>query len=148
MNRYGDEGGRNMPPVYSSGNSIRKSLRLKNSDKAGNSDDSDRSKGSGLNTDSGSDGGSKNDADTDNNGDTDTDSSNENDKENNAEGCKSWLEVLPSKKGILLAVLLADVMTEGMTPTQMNILAAFIASVGSLIGYKAARNDLDTPGPF
>jgi len=85
----------------------------------------------------------------------DTDSDNEDSSEENEEDdeeskteepeCKTWLQVLPSKGGLLLAVLLTEIMTEGMTPEQMNILGNFISSVGSLISYKASRDDLDIP---
>jgi hypothetical protein len=77
----------------------------------------------------------------------DTDTS-DNDAQENTENsskaaCKTWLEVLPSKGGILLIALLAEIMTEGLTPTQMSLLGAFIVSVGDLISYKAARDGLD-----
>ena len=67
--------------------------------------------------------------DTDDNGDT---------------GCKTWLQVLPSRGGVLLAALLVEIMTEGLTPDQMNILGNFVASVGTLISYKASRDDVDS----
>ncbi len=54
---------------------------------------------------------------------------------------KSWLETLPSKSGLVLAAILADIMTEGLTPEQENILGNFVSAVGSLISYKAARDD-------
>ncbi len=50
---------------------------------------------------------------------------------------------MPSKGGLLLAALLTEVMTEGMTSIQMNILGNFVSAVGSLISYKASRNQLD-----
>ena len=56
-------------------------------------------------------------------------------------GCKLWLEALPSKGGMLLAVLIAEIMTEGLTPTQINILGNFVSAVGSLIAYKASREE-------
>ena len=59
--------------------------------------------------------------------------------------CKTWLEVLPSKGGMLLAVLLAEIMTEGLSPNQMATLGSFISTVGSLISYKSVRDDLDFP---
>jgi hypothetical protein len=55
---------------------------------------------------------------------------------------KSWLETLPSKSGTVLAAILANIMTEGLTPNQENILGNFISSVGSLISYKASRDEL------
>lgn len=55
---------------------------------------------------------------------------------------KNWLETLPSKSGTVLAAILANIMTEGLTPTQENILGNFISSVGSLISYKASRDDV------
>jgi len=78
--------------------------------------------------------------------DEDTDEENEDDTEEEDEEnqCKSWLQVLPSKGGLLLAALLVEIMTEGMTPDQMNILGNFIASVGTLISYKASRDDIDS----
>ncbi len=57
---------------------------------------------------------------------------------------KIWLEVLPSRMGTVLAAILADIMTEGLTPTQENILGNFVAAVGTLISYKASRDDLDS----
>jgi ABC-type Zn2+ transport system substrate-binding protein/surface adhesin len=77
----------------------------------------------------------------------DTAKAESNDKEDETDSgedqCKTWLQVLPAKGGLLLAALLVEIMTEGMTPTQMNILGNFIASVGTLISYKASRNDID-----
>lgn len=68
----------------------------------------------------------------------------EEDEESGENGApKIWLEVLPSKGGLLLAALLTEVMTEGMTSIQMNILGNFVSAVGSLISYKASRNQLD-----
>ena len=69
---------------------------------------------------------------------TDTDNNDDNGK------CspKSWLEVLPSKSGTVLAAILANIMTEGLTPNQENILGNFVSSVGSLISYKGSRNDV------
>jgi hypothetical protein len=61
---------------------------------------------------------------------------------NNAFAPKIWLEVLPSQMGTVLAAILADIMTEGLTPVQENILGNFIAAVGTLISYKASRDDL------
>ena len=58
---------------------------------------------------------------------------------------KLWLEVLPSQMGTILAAILVNIMTEGLTPTQENILGNFVASVGTLISYKASRDDLNTP---
>jgi len=72
-----------------------------------------------------------------------SDEDEEGDEENEEAGCKTWLQVLPSKGGLLLAALLTEIMTEGLTPDQMNILGNFISSVGSLISYKAARDDLE-----
>lgn len=57
---------------------------------------------------------------------------------------KSWLEALPSSSGTLLAAILANIMTEGLTLNQQNILGNFISSVGSLISYKAAQGAVDT----
>lgn len=54
---------------------------------------------------------------------------------------KTWLQVLPSNCGLLLASLLAEIMTEGLTPEQIDILGNFISAVGSLISYKASRED-------
>ena len=56
-----------------------------------------------------------------------------------------WLEVLPSQQGTILAAILANILTEGLNPNQENVLGNFISSLGSLISYKAARDDLDTP---
>ncbi len=78
------------------------------------------------------------------NSDEDSNEDNEEDEENEEAGCKIWLEVLPSKGGLLLAALLVEIMTEGMTPNQMNILGNFVASVGTLISYKASRDELDS----
>ncbi len=55
---------------------------------------------------------------------------------------KSWLEVLPSRSGTALAAILAEIMTEGLTPNQENILGNFISAVGSLISYKSSRDDV------
>jgi hypothetical protein len=52
-----------------------------------------------------------------------------------------WLEVLPSRAGTILAALLAEIMTEGLTPDQEDILGNFVSAVGALISYKAARDD-------
>ncbi len=80
---------------------------------------------------------------TDSNDDTETKSSD--DKKSGTGECKIWLQVLPSKGGLLLAVLLAEIMTEGMNPEQENILGNFISAVGSLISYKATRDEIDFP---
>ncbi len=56
---------------------------------------------------------------------------------------KTWLEILPSPSGTILAAILANIMTDGLTVTQQNILGNFISSVGSLISYIAAREDLN-----
>lgn len=56
---------------------------------------------------------------------------------------KTWLEILPSPSGTVLAAILANIMSEGLTATQQNILGNFISSVGSLISYIAARQDLN-----
>jgi hypothetical protein len=58
---------------------------------------------------------------------------------------KSFLEVLPSEIGTVFAAILANIMTEDLTPTQQNILGNFISAVGSLISYKASRVELDEP---
>lgn len=55
---------------------------------------------------------------------------------------KTWLEVLPSCSGTVLAAILAEIMTEGLTPEQENILGNFISAVGALISYKASRDEL------
>jgi hypothetical protein len=55
---------------------------------------------------------------------------------------KLWLEVLPSRMGTLLAATLANIMTEGLTADQENVLGNFISAVGALISYKATRDDL------
>ena len=135
MSRYDDEDERHKSQFY--GSSVQKGDGSKSGDKIGGSAGSDSSNRDKSNT--------ENDSDTGNNDSADTENSDEKDTENNAEGCKTWLEVLPSKGGILLAALLAEVMTEGLTPTQMNILGSFIGSVGTLIAYKAARDALDFP---
>lgn len=62
------------------------------------------------------------------------------DKLNSAFAPRLWLEILPSRASTILAALLADIMTEGLTPDQMDILGNFISSVGSLISYKASRD--------
>ena len=67
----------------------------------------------------------------------------EDETDSDEDQCKTWLQVLPAKGGLLLAALLVEIMTEGLTPTQMNILGNFIASVGTLISYKASRDDID-----
>lgn len=74
-----------------------------------------------------------------------TDEAEGEESEESGTSCKLWLEVLPAKSGMLLAVLLTEIMTEGMTPSQMNILGNFVSAVGSLIAYKAARVELDEP---
>ncbi len=56
-----------------------------------------------------------------------------------------WLEVLPSNMGTILAAILANILTEGLNPNQENVLGNFISMLGSLISYKAARDDLNTP---
>jgi hypothetical protein len=58
---------------------------------------------------------------------------------------KSFLEVVPSEIGTVFAAILANIMTDGLTPTQQNILGNFISAVGSLISYKASRVELDEP---
>jgi hypothetical protein len=63
---------------------------------------------------------------------------------NSAFAPKLWLEVLPSSQGTILAAILTNIMTEGLTPEQENILGNFISSLGSLISYKAARDDLSS----
>lgn len=55
---------------------------------------------------------------------------------------KLWLEVLPSQMGTILAAILTNIMTEGLTPNQENILGNFVSSLGSLISYKASRDEL------
>jgi hypothetical protein len=62
---------------------------------------------------------------------------------NSAFAPKLWLEVLPSQMGTILAAILTNIMTEGLTPEQENILGNFVSSLGSLISYKAARDDMD-----
>jgi hypothetical protein len=53
-----------------------------------------------------------------------------------------WLEVLPSQMGTVLAAILANIMTEGLTPEQENILGGFVSLLGSIISYKATRDDM------
>ena len=140
MSKYGDKDERDMPPVYNKGSRAPKK-NTGSDDKIVGSDDSD------TGSDSKSD--SSDDTGTDSSDDTGTDSSDEKETENDTAGCKTWLEVLPSKGGILLAALLTEIMTEGLTPTQVNILGSFIGSVGTLMAYKAARDALDyPPEPF
>ena len=74
-------------------------------------------------------------------GNTEEDAEEEKPEEEEKPGCRLWLEVLPSKGGMLLAVLMAEIMTEGLTPTQINILGNFVSAVGSLISYKASREE-------
>jgi len=66
------------------------------------------------------------------------------DKLNSAFAPRLWLEVLPSRAGTILAALLAELMTEGLTPAQMDLLGDFVSAVGSLISYKATRDDCTT----
>lgn len=56
---------------------------------------------------------------------------------------KSFIEILPSKAGTILAALLSNIMSEGLTADQKNILGNFISSVGSLISYKSSRDEID-----
>ena len=56
---------------------------------------------------------------------------------------KTWLETLPSDTGTVLAAILANIMTKGLSSTQKNILGNFISALGTLISYKAAREDID-----
>ncbi len=67
------------------------------------------------------------------------------DKLNSMFAPKIWLEVLPSQQGTVLAAILANIMSEGLTPSQKNILGDFINSLGALISYRAAR-DSANPG--
>ena len=69
----------------------------------------------------------------------------ETDDTNDSMNCapKSWLEILPSRSGTALAAILAEIMTEGLTPNQENILGNFISAVGSLISYKSSRDDVN-----
>lgn len=140
MSKYGDNE-RYTPPVYAGGSSIRKNDINKNNGKSDDAKDSDTD-----NKDSKSD---SNDTDTSDDTDTEDDTSNnESDTDNSEESeseCefKTWLEVLPSKGGLLLAAVLVEIMTDGLTPNQMNILGNFVASVGTLISYKASRDELD-----
>jgi len=62
------------------------------------------------------------------------------DRLNSAFAPRLWLEVLPSRTGTILAALLAEIMTEGLTPEQEDVLGNFVSAVGSLISYKAARD--------
>jgi len=55
----------------------------------------------------------------------------------------SFLELLPGKYGTLLAALITNILTEGLTAQQENILGNFLSAVGSLIAYKASRDELD-----
>jgi hypothetical protein len=56
---------------------------------------------------------------------------------------KSFIELLPSETGTVFAAILANIMTEGLTAQQKNILGNFISAVGALISYKASRDDID-----
>jgi|GEM_PF-6216939 len=56
---------------------------------------------------------------------------------------KTFIEILPSNGGTILAALLANVMAEGLSADQQNILGNFISAVGSLISYKASRDELN-----
>ena len=62
------------------------------------------------------------------------------DRLNSAFAPRLWLEILPSRAGIVLAALLAEIMTEGLTPDQMDLLGDFASAVGTLISYKASRD--------
>lgn len=62
------------------------------------------------------------------------------DNMNSAFAPRMWLEVLPSRAGTILAALLAEIMTEGLTPKQKGILGDFVSAVGALISYKASRD--------
>lgn len=62
------------------------------------------------------------------------------DRLNSAFAPRIWLDVLPSRAGVILAALLAEIMTEGLTPDQENILGNFVSAVGTLISYKASRD--------
>ncbi len=60
------------------------------------------------------------------------------------EACsKTWLDTISSCNGTLLAASLANIMTEGLTPDQQNILGNFVSAVGSLISYKASKQDVE-----
>lgn len=136
MSKYGDKDERYIWPSYDKGgdSSAQKSDKTKTRGKSGSSNGSPNGSDD-SNTDKNSD--TKNtdgdDTDTDDD-DIDTDS--------DESGPKIWLEVLPSKGGLVLAALLADIMTDGLTADQENILGNFVSSVGSLISYKAARDDI------
>ena len=136
MSKYGDDE-RYTPPIYASGSSIQKKDTSKDSGKSDDTKVSD--------TDNSKDSESEGSSDTDTSDDTSKDESDTDNSEESESECefKTWLEVLPSKGGLLLAVVLVEIMTDGLTPSQMNILGNFISSVGSMISYKASRDDLD-----
>lgn len=56
---------------------------------------------------------------------------------------KCWIEVLPSKIGVLLIAVIANIMTEDLSSTQQNILGNFVAALGASILYKASRDESD-----
>lgn len=56
---------------------------------------------------------------------------------------RTFLELLPSKQGTLLAAAIANIMTEGLNAEQQNILGNFVSVVGALISYKASRDELN-----
>ena len=144
MSKYGDENRRYTPlSVYGNGHghNVQKSDSSKDSEKPNSNDAAEDKKDSDTDT------ASKTDTTDDTAKDAEKDSSDESDTKNTECEFKSWLEVLPSKGGLLLAVLLVEIMTDGLTPNQMNILGNFVASVGTLISYKASRDDLDVTNP-
>ena len=64
-------------------------------------------------------------------------------KKGNESCCnKTLLEVIPSSDATVLAAVLANIMSEGLTNEQASILGVFIASVGTLISYRSSRGDL------
>jgi hypothetical protein len=56
---------------------------------------------------------------------------------------KTFLEVLPGKAGTVFTAVIANIMAEGLTPEQQNILGNFVSAVGALISYRASRDELD-----
>lgn len=131
MSKYGDKEERFIWPTYDKlgGSGALKSHISKIADK---NNGNNHSAGSDKNSDTKS---------TNDNDNDDGDDSDESDTQDSELQYKTWLQVLPSRGGLVLAALLAEIMTDGLTPDQMNILGNFVSSVGSLISYKASRDE-------
>lgn len=66
------------------------------------------------------------------------------DKDSIIKDCHIFLEGLSPNCGIAMIALISEVLSEGLEPARINLLASFIIAIGDSLTYIATRMDLES----